>query len=151
MSNANGSTVLYDEIMVIQGVSMRVVIAKHSHLSCLEIIAFNNSQKIEAPRIYVNYPLLRCSIMGGQHSRLVIESCASNSCTAKLEMLNLLFQLTTRIIVAKDFKDQFVVRLSPVNEQEILDDKLSFVFETVPTNLNPHKIIYDILSLNSNM
>jgi hypothetical protein len=129
---------------------MLVSIVKHSHLSCLEVIAFNNSQEIEAPRIYVNYPLLRCSIMNGQHSRLVIESCASNSSIAKLEMLNLIFQVITRIIVVKDSKDQFVVRLSPVSEQEIFDDKLSFVFDVMPMNLIPYKTNHGILLQNNN-
>jgi hypothetical protein len=131
--------IIYQSSMTFhENIEIDVMIVCHTDVACLEVITFNSTLNVEAPRIFIDLNLLKTKFEN-EGNFLIFESTSESSGTRKTELLNIIYYITSRIVTPNVLQNPLIVRLSPTSQFDVMvGNHLDIVYNIKPNHVIRH-------------
>ncbi len=135
-------------------VNLKVTIMDFPHFGCMELIVYNPSLELEAPRIYINKHLWNSKISDDEIAKkLAVETEYHRRRNKKVDQeqlyLKIIFKISIKYVISRlnfaknSQKDTFKVELTPMFDDMINKNTLKLdIVSQKPLELIPYVIHY---------
>ena len=133
--NKNQTVVYQSALTFHENILIDVMLVMHTDVACIELITFNSTLDVEAPRVYIDLNLLKTKFEN--EGSCIISS--EPSVSRKTELLNIIYHIISRIGTPINLQNPLVVRLYPTFQFEVMvGNRLDFVYNVKPNDVIRH-------------